>query len=158
MTRASIRVIGFIIVLFSVIPIQAAEPLSGRWLLVSQEIGGQKKPAEELMLRINPAGKAFEFAYSVPVNDIQFVSLKFSVRLDGSEADVLNANGQKIGIVKLTKSGASQYKIILQGQNRPTASGTMTISADSKTLRSESDSSGPGQAGVIHTVQIFARQ
>jgi hypothetical protein len=158
MTRASVRVIGFIIVLFSVIPIQAAEPLSGRWLLVSQEIGGQKKPAEELMLRINPAGKAFEFAYSVPVNDIQFVSLKFSARLDGSEADVMNANGQKIGTVKVTKSGALQYKIILQGQNRPTASGTMTISADGKTLRSESDSSGRGQAGLIHTVQIFARQ
>jgi hypothetical protein len=156
--RASVPAMGFLVVLFSAIPMEAAEPLAGRWLLVSQEIAGQKKPAEELMLRINPAGKTFEFAYSVPVNDIQFVSLKFSARLDGTEADVTNANGQKIGIVKVTKSGASQYKIVLQGHDRPSASGFMTVSADGKTLRSESDSSGGGQAGVIHTVQIFARQ
>lgn len=158
MSRARAGMIRFLIVLLLAVPIQAAEPLSGRWLLVSQEIGGQKKPTQELMLRVNPAGKAFEFAYSVPVNDIQFVSLKFSARLDGTEAGVTNANGQKIGTVKVTKSGPAQYKIILQGPNRPTASGIMTVSADGKTMRSESDSRGRGEAGVIHTVQVFARQ
>ena len=155
MLRATVRLI---IILLSVIAMQAAEPLAGRWLLVSQVVGNRKMPTDALMLRVNPAGKAFDFAYSVPVNDVQFVSLKFSVRLDGTETDVLNAKGQKIGTVTLIKSGAAQYKIILQGQNRPTASGLMTVSADGKTLRSESDSGVRGETGVIHTVQVFARQ
>lgn len=158
MLRVNGPAAGFAIVSFFALSIQAAEPLSGRWLLTGQEVGGKKRPAEELMLRITPAGRAFDFAYSVPVNDIQFVSLKFSARLDGTEADVTNAKGQKIGTVKVTKSGAADYKIVLQGRDRPTATGTMTVSADGKTLRSESDTSGRGQTGVIHTVQIFARQ
>ena len=156
--RVSGRIARFVIVMFFALRIQAAEPLSGRWLLTSQEVGGQKRPAEALMLRITPAGQAFDFAYSLPVNDIQFVSLKFSARLDGTEADVTNAKGQKIGTVKVSKSGAAQYKIVLQGSGRPTASGTMTVSADGKTLRSESDSNARGQPGVIHTVQLFTRQ
>ena len=114
MLRATVRLI---IILLSVIAMQAAEPLAGRWLLVSQVVGNRKMPTDALMLRVNPAGKAFDFAYSVPVNDVQFVSLKFSVRLDGTETDVLNAKGQKIGTVTLTKAGAAQYRIILQGQN-----------------------------------------
>lgn len=158
MIRASVRITGVLTVLLSVLPIQAAEPLAGRWLLVSQEVGGQKTAIEEMMLRVNPAGQALEFAYSVPVNDIQFVSLRFSARLDGSEADVTNGNGQKIGTAKVTRSGASEYRVVLQGQNRPTASGTMTVSADGKTLKSESESSARGRAGVIRTVQIFSRQ
>ncbi len=158
MVRASGRVVGFVIVLLLIVPIRAAEPLSGRWLLVSQEVGGQKRPTGDLMLRVNPAGKSFEFAYSTPVNDIQFVSLRFAARLDGTEADVTDGSGKKIGSVKVTKSGASLYKIVLEGPNRPTASGTMTVSADGKTLRSESDSSARGQSAVMHTVQIFARQ
>jgi hypothetical protein len=39
MSRASVR----LIIVLSLL--QAAESLAGRWLLVRQEIGGQKKPA-----------------------------------------------------------------------------------------------------------------
>jgi hypothetical protein len=149
-------------ILLSVAPVQGAEPIQGRWLLVSQEVGGQKTPIDELTLRINPVSnpmsKALEFAYSVPVNNIQFVSLRFAARPDGTEADVNDANGKKIGTVKITKSGASQYKVVLQGQNRPTATGAMTVSADGKTMTSESESKPPGQTAPVHTVQVFSRQ
>lgn len=157
MTSAAIRAVALVMVL-STASLQAAEPLQGRWLLVSQEIGGQKTGIDELTLRVNPAGQTLEFAYSVPVNNIQFVSLRFAARPDGTEADVTNANGQKIGTVKVTKSAASQYRIVLQGQNKPTASGTMTVSPDGKTLTSESESKQPGQSAVTHMVQIFSRQ
>lgn len=138
--------------------VQAAEPLPGRWLLVDQEVGGQKTGIDELTLRVIAEGQALEFAYSVPVNNIQFVSLRFTARLDGTEADVTNANGKKIGTVRVTKSGAGQYRILLQGEGRPTASGTMTVSADGKTLTSESDSKTGAQKTVTHMVQHFSRQ
>ena len=40
--RVSGRLGRFVIFVFVVLRLQAAEPLSGRWLLTSQEIGGQK--------------------------------------------------------------------------------------------------------------------
>jgi hypothetical protein len=145
-------------VIFLASQVRAAEPLLGRWLLVSQEVDGQKAEIDELTLRIISEGQALEFAYSVPVNNIQFVSLRFTARLDGTEADVTNANGKKIGTVTVTKSGAALYKILLQGEGRPTASGTMTVSADGKTLTSESDSKAGAQKTVTHMFQYFSRQ
>lgn len=152
------RAVLCLAVAFSALPAFAAEPLIGRWVLTSQEVGGQKSAAEDLTLRIIPTGKALEFAYSVPVNNIQFVSLRFSARLDGTEADVTNGKSQKIGSVKVTKSGASAYRIVIAGPNRPTASGTMTVSADGKTLTSESEATPRGQSAPVHTVQVFSRQ
>jgi hypothetical protein len=147
-----------LIVMLSAGPMQGAEPLLGRWLLVSQEVGGQKTEVDELMLRIVMRGQTLEFGYSVPVNNVQFVSLRFAARPDGTEADVTNANGQKIGTAKVTKSSALQYRLVIQGPNKPTASGTMTISPDGKTLRWESDSKQPGQSAVTRMVQVFSRQ
>ena len=152
------RAVVCLTVLVSALPIHAAEPLVGRWVLTSQEVAGQKVAADDLTLRITPAGKALEFAYSVPVNKIQFVSLRFSVRLDGTEADVTNGKSQKIGTVKLTKAGAFSYGIVIAGPNRPTASGTMTVSADGRTLKSESDATPRGRSAPVHTVQVFSRQ
>jgi hypothetical protein len=131
----------------------AADPIVGRWLLVSQEVGGQKSPIDELTLRINAVGKvpgqALEFAYSVPVRDIQFVSLRFTVKPDGTQADVTDANGRKVGTVKVTKASPSRYRVVLAGEGRPTANGGMTVSADGKTLTSESDSVRPGTPSPI---------
>jgi hypothetical protein len=155
--RAMLRTVALTIIL-SAGPAWAAEPLVGRWLLKSQQLSGQKTPVDELMLRVRPAGQTLVFAYSVPVNNIQFVSLRFAARIDGTEAEVTDANGKKIGTVKVTKSGARQYKIALQGQNKPAALGTMTVSADGKTLTSESESKTPGQAAARSMVQIFSRQ
>ncbi len=110
MSRASVRLI--IVSVFV-----AGCRTAGRWLLVRQEIGGQKKPAWELMLRVNRAGTAFDFACSVPVNDIQFVPLKFSAGFDGTEADVTNANGQKIGTVKVTRSAPCSTKSLVRSKS-----------------------------------------
>src|ERR1700739_3851157 len=102
----------------------SAEPLAGRWLLKSQEVGGNQTDADPLTLRITQKGNTFEFAYSLPVNNIQFVSMSFRARLDGTEAEVKNSQGTKIGTVKVTKAAGSLYKVVLQGENRPTAVGT----------------------------------
>jgi hypothetical protein len=154
MTRASVAVAALLLAAGQA---QAADPLVGRWLLQSQEVAGKKADPDPLTLRIVQSGGALEFAYSLPVNNIQFVSLRFVARLDGSDADVQDADGRKIGTVKVSKGSASQYRVILQGRNRPTSYGTMTLSADLKTLVCESDSSAPNGT-KIHTVQIFSRQ
>src|SRR5665811_753459 len=95
---------------------------------------------------------------SVPVRDIQFVSLRFAAKPDGTVADVTDANSKKVGTVKVTKASPTKYKVVLAGQGRPTANGGMTVSKDGKTLTSESDSMRPGQTAVTHMVQVFARQ
>jgi hypothetical protein len=146
------------IVALAAAPLHAADPIVGRWLLTSQTVGGQKTPIDELTLRINASGAALEFAYSVPVRDIQFVSLRFTAKPDGTAADVTDANGKKVGTVKVTRASATQYKVVLEGSGRPTANGAMTVSADGKTLTSQSDSTPPGQNAVTHMVQVFARQ
>jgi len=135
----------------------AAEPLVGRWLLKTQEVGGQQTDADPLTLRIVQRGNTFEFGYSVPVNNIQFVSMSFTSNLDGKEADVKNSQGTKIGTVKITKAGGSLYKVVLEGPNRPSAVGTMTVSADGKTLTSDSEANVPGK-GSTHTRQVFSRE
>jgi len=140
-------------------PVWGAEPLAGHWLLKTQEVGGQRRDnPDPLLLRVTPSGNALEFAYSVPVTDVQFVALKFTPRLDGTEADMINSQGTKIGSVKVTKPGPRQYKIVIRGPNRPSATGTMTVSADGKTLTSTSDSEASDKAPATHTVQVFSRR
>jgi hypothetical protein len=157
MTRTKSLASVLLIVIVS-LPLRAAEALEGRWLLVSQEIGGKKIDVDQLTLRIVPIGRTLEFAYSVPVNNVQFVSLRFTAMPDGTEADVTNASGKKIGTVRVTRVGASLYKMVLQGQNKPTATGTITISTDGKTLTSESESKQPGQVAMTRMIQVFSRQ
>jgi hypothetical protein len=135
----------------------AAEPLVGRWLLKSQDVGGQQTDADPLTLRIVQRGNTFEFGYSLPVNNIQFVSMSFASQLDGAEVDVKNSQGNKIGTVKITKAGGSRYKVVLEGPNRPSAVGTMTVSPDGKTLTSDSEANVPGK-GSTHTHQVFSRE
>ena len=135
----------------------AVEPLVGRWLLKSQEVGGQQTDADQLTLRIVQRGDSFEFGYSLPVNNIQFVSMSFASHLDGTDADVKNSQGDKIGTVKISKAGGSLYKVVLAGPNRPTANGSMAVSSDGKTLNCDSDVTLPGK-GPTHTHQVFTRQ
>ncbi|SPE42534.1 exported hypothetical protein [Candidatus Sulfopaludibacter sp. SbA3] len=135
----------------------AAEPIAGKWLLKSQQVAGQETTSRPLTLRITQAGDALEFEYSVMVNQKQEVSLRFAARLDGSEADVKNSAGSKIGTAKVKRFGSSQYLVMLEGANRPTTSGRLTLSGNGKTLVSESDATAPGGAKT-HTVQTFERQ
>src|ERR1700728_1833644 len=136
----------------------APEPIVGTWRLESQEVNGQKSNAEQLTLKITQEGDKLAFAFSVPVNNVYFVSNTYTVKLDGSEADVKNAKGEKVGTVQMTPGGPSQYKLILKGPNRPDSSGKLTVSPDGKTLTSEQDTAPAGPGGrSIHSRQIFSR-
>jgi len=107
------------------------------------------------MLKVTQEGDKLAFAFSVPVNDVYFVSMSYTVKPDGSEADVKNARGEKIGTVRMTPAGPSQYRIVLKGMNRPDSSGKLTVSPDGKTLTSEQDTASGGRA--IHSTQLFTR-
>jgi len=137
----------------------APDPLIGVWRLDSQEVNGQKANAEPLTLKITGDGDKLDFAFSVPVNNVYFVSMRYTVKLDGSEADVKNSNGDKIGTIEMTAIGPSQYKLILKGPNRPDSSGRLTVSSDGKTLTSETDTVRGGQGGrSMHSKQLFSRR
>ena len=135
--------------------LSAAEPLIGTWRLQRQELNGQVADAEPLALQITQAGDRFSFAFSVPINEIYFVTLSYAARLDGSDTDIKDANGQKIGTIQIQRGGAGHYKLVMKGPNRPDSQGTLTVSADGKTLISESDATQAGR--TLHSRQTFAR-
>ena len=135
----------------------AAEPIAGKWLLKSQQVAGQERGSRPLTLRITQKGDALEFEYSVTVNQKQEISLRFTAPLNGTEAEVTDPAGHKIGTAKLSHFGSMQYLVTLQGPNRPTSSGRLILSSDGKTLTSESDATAPNGAKA-HTTQVFERQ
>ena len=152
MLRTSVAVL----LLVGALPAWAAEPIIGTWKMTKQEVNGQAVQGDALILRVRDLNNQVEFAYSTPINDVYFVGTKFTVKLDGSPGDVTDSKGNKVGAVKISKSGNSAYKITLTGANRPAATGTMTVSADGKTLVSESDATVPGK-GNNHARQEFTR-
>src|SRR5580698_11318913 len=89
----------------------APESLVGTWRLDSQEVNGQKTNSEPLTLKVSQSGDKLAFAFSVPVNNVYFVSMTYTVKLDGAEADVKNAQGDKVGTIQMTLGGPSQYKL-----------------------------------------------
>lgn len=136
----------------------APEPLLGTWRLDSQEVNGQKSNSEPLTLKISQSGDKLAFAFSVPVNDVYFVSMTYTVKLDGTEADIKNSKGDKMGTVQINPSGPSQYKLLMKGPNRPDSLGKLIVSADGKTLTSETDTVQLGPTGrSIHSKQLFSR-
>ncbi len=136
----------------------ASDPLLGTWRLETQEINGQRSNAEPLVLKITQAGDKLAFAFSVPVNNVYFVSMSYTAKPDGSEADVRNSKGDKVGTAQVTAAGPSQYKLVLKGPNRPDSSGTLTVSQDGKTLTSEQDTTQGGPSSrSMHSKQIFSR-
>lgn len=135
---------------------RAAEPIIGTWELQHQELNGQKKESEPVTLRVTPEGDHLLFAFSVPVNNIDFVSMTYSAKLDGTEAEVKNARGEKVGTIRITKPSASHYKLVLKGDNHPESTGRLTVSQDGKTLTSEADTVQSGHDDRL--VQIFSRE
>lgn len=117
---------------------RATEPLVGIWKLERQEMNGEKTDFEPLTLRIAQSGDKLAFAFSVPVNNIHYVSMRYVVKLDGSDGEVKNGQGENIGVIKMTKSAAYEYKFVLSGTNRPQTSGKLTVSPDGLHLTSES--------------------
>ena len=136
----------------------APEPLIGTWRLDRQEVNGEKTDSEPLTLKVSQDSDKLAFAFSVPVNNVYFVSMTYTVKLDGSEADVKNAQGEKVGTIQMTRGGPSQYKVVLKGPNHPDSSGKLTVSPDGKTLASEQDTVQAGASGrSMHSKQIFSR-
>jgi hypothetical protein len=156
MSRQIIQLYLFLVVaMFS--KAAAPEPLIGTWILFSQTLDNQKVDTEPITLRIYPSGNALEFAYSSPLNGIHVLNLKFtSVRLDGSEGSVQDFNNKKLGSVRVTKVSPREYKIMIEGPNRPKGIGRMIVSADSKTLTSESETSVKGV--TKRALQVFNRR
>jgi hypothetical protein len=136
-------------------PLLAAEPLVGVWRLQRQEINGQAGDFEPLALQISQTGDRLRFAFSVPMPDIYFVTTTYTLRLDGSSADIMDGNSRKIGSIQMTRRGPRQYAVTMKGHDRPDSQGTLTISADGKTLTSEADAVQSGRS--IHSKQTFAR-
>jgi hypothetical protein len=134
---------------------RAAEPLAGTWRLERQELNGEKGNFDPLTLRIGQSGDKLAFAFSVPINNVHYLSMSYTVRLDGTEADVKNGEGERLGTIKITKAGGSRYKFTLTGPNRPQTSGTLTVSPDGKSLTCESDAVQAGRN--VHLMQVFAR-
>jgi hypothetical protein len=135
---------------------RAAEPLVGLWRLQQQEINGQQGAFGPLTLRISQAADKLTFAFSVPMPEIYFVTTTYTLRLDGSGADIVDGNGQKLGTIQMTHGSAGEYKLTMKGPNRPDAQGTLAISVDGKTLISESDATQTGRS--IHSRQTFTRE
>ena len=134
----------------------AAEPLLGTWRLDRQEVNGEKTDTRPLTLKVSQSGDKLEFAFSVPVNNVYQVSMSYTLKLDGSEADIKNAQGEKVGSIQMTSGGASQYKLTLKAPNRPDSSGLLTVSPDGKTLTSEAGTMREGRP--MHSKQLFSRE
>jgi hypothetical protein len=145
------------IALLGTVACAASNPLLGNWRLESQEVNGQPSKADPLTLRITPEGDKLRFAFSVPINDVYFVSMTYTVKPDGSDGEVKNSKGETMGSVQLTPSGQSEYKLVLKGTNRPDSNGKITISADGKTLTSEQNTvPGGPNARSMHSKQVFS--
>src|SRR5262245_36418147 len=138
-------------------PLMAAEPLIGLWRLQRQEVDG--KVATEvapLALQINQArNDRLRFAFSVPMPDVYFVTISYTLQLDGSSADSMDGNNQKVGTIQMTRGGPGQYLLTMSGPNKPDSKGKITLSADGKTLVSESDAVQSGRS--VHSKQTFVR-
>ena len=137
------------------VPLQAAEALVGIWRLEHQEINGQASEIDPIAFQVSEARDAFSFVFSVPIQEIYVVTLRYTVRLNGSVADVTTGDGDKIGTIQMTRTGAGKYTLIMKGSNRPDSRGTLTVSADGKTLISESDATQSGR--TVHSKQTFSR-
>jgi len=136
----------------------APNPLIGTWRLDSQEVNGQTSNPQPLTLKISEAGDKLAFAFSVPVNKVYFVSMSYTVKVDGSEAEIKNASGEKIGTIQISALAPSEYKVVMKGPNRPDSSGKLIVSTDGRTLISEQNTMQGGPTGrSIHSKQLFSR-
>ncbi len=135
----------------------AAESIAGKWLMKSQQVSGQDTESRPLTLTIVQTGDTLAFEYSVTLNRTREVSLRFEGRIDGSALEVKDGAGRKIGTARILRKSANEYSMMLEGPNRPTALGKMTVSADQKTLTCESDA-GLASGQKTHTIQVFTRQ
>ena len=136
--RRTVLVVGAFCLL-AVSQAWAEEPLVGTWQLIYQKVGDMKDMPRPLpALKITQSGTALNFAYSSGLEGRVFMS--FTVYLDGSEGDIKNDQGGKIGTAKLIKRG-KEYTLVLQSANRPPEPGKIYFrpGEEGKILTMESD-------------------
>ena len=156
MIEASRRFAILAVLLAAQVAAWAADPLVGTWRLERVEINGETTKSTPLQLSVYEIRDSLSFAFAAQV-DGQFVTtIGYRVLLNGTEADVKNAKGDRIGTVKMTIPGPSQYAITLKRPEQPATTGKLVLSPDGKTLTSETDT--PRGDQTIHMVQVFARQ
>jgi len=135
----------------------AEEPLVGAWQLIYQKVGDMKDMPKPLpAMKITQSGTALHFAYLEGLEGRVFMS--FTVYLDGSEADIQNDKGGKIGTARLTKKG-KEYTLVLQSSNRPPEPGKLYFrpGEEGKILTMESDAILPNRGPKpTHIVRQFA--
>ena len=146
------------ILLLHALPVYAWAPdtLVGTWLLKHQEINGEETKAAPLQLSVYQIRESLSFAFATQVNEKFETNMGYRVLLDGTEADVKNAKGDKVGTVKMTLPAPSQYAITLSRANSPPTIGKLIVSPDGKTLTSETETKQGDR--VIHLMQVFTRQ
>ena len=149
------RALGLAFVLLLPLAAAAPEPLVGTWRLERQEINGEKVNFEPLTLKVSQSGGQLTFAFSVPVNNVYFVSMSYSLTLNNGEADIKNGRGEKVGTIQMKTDGPAQYRLVMKGSNRPNSSGKLVVSSDGKSLTSDADSEQSGHA--VHSTQVFSR-
>jgi len=132
------------------------DPLVGTWRLQRQEINGEANQAPPLQLSVYQIRDSLSFAFAAMVNDAYVTTMGYRVLLDGTEADVKNAKGEKVGTVKMTIPAPSVYAITMGRPDRPSTSGKLTLSADGNTLTSATDT--PQGDRTIHLLQVYVRQ
>ena len=103
--RRAVVVAAVIAIQAAILPVWAAEPLLGMWHLDRQEIDGKDTNPEPLTLKVSQSGDRLVFAFSVPVNNVYFVAMTYTLKLDGLEADVKNGQGDKVGTIQMTPGG-----------------------------------------------------
>jgi outer membrane lipoprotein-sorting protein len=129
----------------------------GTWHLDKQEVNGEKiESAQPMTMKVSEAEGKLAFSFSLLVKDVNTVSMTYEVKLDGTDADVKDAQGQKLGTIEMAADGPSQYKLLLKRPNRLDTAGKLIVSADGKNLTSEADTLHAGK--IIHTVQQFSRR
>ena len=114
-------------------PLWAAEPLVGLWRLQRQEINGTATEFDPLALQISQNGDRLRFAFSVPMPDIYFVTITYTLRLDGSSADIIDGNNQKVGTIQMTAQRSAPVRTHDEGtEQSPIARGRSPSPATEK--------------------------
>ncbi|MGA2263637.1 MAG: hypothetical protein ABSH28_19650 [Acidobacteriota bacterium] len=136
---------------------QAAEPLAGSWVLTANSYDSKPAPVTiPLGLKVTESGGSLQFQYSM--NGGQLITMVFAARMDGSEVDVKDGTGKRIGSAIVHKVSANDYELVLKSPGAPDSPGKMTVSNGGNTLTCESTTRLPGHDKPTKVTQVFTRQ
>ncbi|HEY2018641.1 MAG TPA: hypothetical protein VGH38_34285 [Bryobacteraceae bacterium] len=151
------RIVGkaVCLMLVSVAPACAVEPLIGLWQMIYQKLGAEQVAPLPIALRVTQSGDALHFEYLK--NKELELTRSFVVKVDGASAPITDPNGSTLGMARLKKVSATEYRLSMQAPGRPSEPGTLAITEGGVILRCESEAILPDK-GRTHIVQVFAKQ